>query len=166
MLPKGGASLAKVLNGSVVMIRQLKSQADRQMVSDIWLASAPKALAYLPRHQWQQELCWLNEQLLAQSEAWLYDDGRVRGFVLLSRDGLNHLCVDPDAERRGIGRALLSFAQSRRHPLRLSAPCQHKDAIAFFRHQGFKPVSEQLDGRTGQWQLLMIHSTSQGYFQR
>ncbi|WKE65194.1 GNAT family N-acetyltransferase [Gallaecimonas kandeliae] len=111
----------------------------------------------------EQELCWLSEGVLPQGEAWIFDDGEVRGAMLLGENQLYGFCVAPGARGRGIGSALLAFAQVQRDLLRL-CPYVQQQGIAFLRRRGFRTIAKQLDERSGRPRLMMVAAPSQGYF--
>jgi GNAT superfamily N-acetyltransferase len=53
--------------------------------------------------------------VLEEDGAWVFEeDGRVLGFAVLDAEGLHHLYVAPDAQRRGIGSALFRCARAAR----------------------------------------------------
>ena len=73
--------------------------------------------------------------------------GRIDGFVCLEGESLQALFVAPDAQRRGIGRALVAAAQEhalglKRVHLRVAASLT---AVGFYEHLGFE---QQGRGRT------------------
>jgi len=65
-------------------------------------------------------------------------DGEVAGFLALGDDMVEHLYVRPDAQRTGIGSALLAAAKARRPAgLRLWVFQRNEGARAFYAGHGF-----------------------------
>jgi GNAT superfamily N-acetyltransferase len=68
-------------------------------------------------------------------------EGHVVAFVALGDELVEHLYVRPDAQRAGIGSALLEAAKGRRpHGLRLWTFERNQDARAFYARHGFTEV--------------------------
>jgi GNAT superfamily N-acetyltransferase len=75
------------------------------------------------------------------------DDGNVLGFVALDGDEVDHLYIRPDAQRRGLGSALLDAAKARRPAgLALWAFQRNAPALAFYARHGFTEL-HRTDGR-------------------
>ena len=70
-------------------------------------------MTYLPVvHSHEDHLEWFGERLVDR-EGWVWDDGEVRGYMLLGEDELMHLYLDVGWTGRGIGTSLLELAMSR-----------------------------------------------------
>ena len=83
--------------------------------------------------------------ILEQQEVWLAlecEGGRILGFLALSPDFIEYLYVDPQAQRRGVGRALLLFAQER-SPRQLCLYTHQRNLRArrFYEGHGFRAVA-------------------------
>jgi GNAT superfamily N-acetyltransferase len=75
---------------------------------------ASRAMTYLPVvHTLDEHRAWLGKRV-SDTEAWVWDDGGVRGYMLLGADELMHLYLDPGHTGRGIGAELLEHAKARR----------------------------------------------------
>jgi GNAT superfamily N-acetyltransferase len=73
-------------------------------------------------------------------------DGQPIAFIAVEDDLVAHLYVRPDAQRAGIGSALLEAAKARRpNGLRLWVFQRNQDARAFYARHGFAEV-ERTDG--------------------
>jgi ribosomal protein S18 acetylase RimI-like enzyme len=73
--------------------------------------------------------------------SWRRADGRVVGFAALDGELLGHLYVHPDAQRQGIGSALLVRAKEvRPDGLRLWVFQRNTGARAFYERYGFRVV--------------------------
>lgn len=89
--------------------------ADADAVAAVFTRSF-RTLDFLPRlHTAEEDRGFIRDVVLAEREVWVADDGgRVAGFAALARDVLTHLYVDPDAQGRGVGSALLERVKGER----------------------------------------------------
>jgi GNAT superfamily N-acetyltransferase len=88
-----------------------------------------------------------NERILPRSEAWVVEaDGCVVGYAALDGDMLDAIYVEPDAQGRGLGTALLERAkQLRPDGLRLWVFQKNEAARRLYERHGFRLV-ELTDG--------------------
>ena len=75
---------------------------------------------------------------------WVYDDGAVKGFMLVQEDELVKLFVEPVLHSRGIGTALLRYAVDVLQARYLWALEKNERAIAFYQRQGFRKTSDRM----------------------
>jgi ribosomal protein S18 acetylase RimI-like enzyme len=104
-------------------------------------------LTFLPAlHTAEEDLAYFGE-VVAEQEVWLWEeDGRVLGFAALDATTLNHIYVEPDAHRRGVGSALFAHAQARRPAgFRLWVFQRNENARRFYERRGMRVV-ELTDG--------------------
>jgi GNAT superfamily N-acetyltransferase len=88
---------------------------DGDAVAAVFVASFT-TLTFLPRLHTDDELrTFIRDVVLPEQEVWVAaDDGDIVGFVAMTDERLEHLYVDPRAQKRGIGSALLAQAKLRR----------------------------------------------------
>lgn len=81
---------------------------------------------------------------MAEQEVWVAEEGGlVVGFVALSDDLLDHIYVQPDAQGRGLGGALLDTAKRRRPDgFALWVFQQNEGARRFYERHGLRLVRE------------------------
>ena len=71
-------------------------------------------LDFLPvLHTLDEHRQWFARQL-TEHEGWVWDDGGVRGFIVLTENELMYIYLDAGWTGRGIGTALLDHAKRRR----------------------------------------------------
>ena len=71
-------------------------------------------MTYLPVvHTHEENVAWFGARL-GDCEGWVWDDGIVGGYMLLSDDELMHLYLDVGRTGHGIGTTLLEHAKARR----------------------------------------------------
>ena len=101
-------------------------------------------LTFLPTLHTPEEDRAFFAGVLADGEVWAWDeDGRILGFSALRARELTHLYVEPEAQGRGIGRALLEHAKARRPDgLELWLFQQNAGARRLYDRQGFVLVRE------------------------
>ena len=75
---------------------------------------------------------------------WVYDDGAVKGFMLVQEDELVKLFVEPVLHSRGIGTALLRYAVDVLQARYLWALEKNERAIAFYQRHGFRKTSDRM----------------------
>lgn len=97
-------------------------------------------------HTLEEGLAFHRDTVIASGDAWgLFDGERLIGFIALLPGWIDHLYVEPDLHRRGIGSALVGFAQSRQSELRLYTFQSNTNARAFYERHGFC-IEELTDG--------------------
>ena len=98
-------------------------------------------MTYLPRIA-DEDRPRLGGWLVDRHEVWVAEeDGAVAGYMGLRDDELSHLYVDPGAQNRGLGAALLAHAK-RLRPERLELWVFQKNegARRFYERHGFRLV--------------------------
>lgn len=80
----------------------------------------------------------------ALRNTYVYDDGVVKGIILLNGSLIDKLYVEPQFQGQGIGAALLQFAVSQLHADHLWALEYNHRGIAFYRRNGFELTGERI----------------------
>ncbi|MBR2719318.1 MAG: GNAT family N-acetyltransferase [Clostridia bacterium] len=75
---------------------------------------------------------------------WVYDDGVIRGLVIIHGDEVKRLFVEPSFQGRGIGAALLRYAVEQHHATHLWALEKNVRAIRFYERHGFRVTGEKV----------------------
>ena len=131
----------------MTMIRRATA-ADADAIANV-LTAARAAQPWFPRlHSPDETLWFVRERLLPKNDAWVVEEnGRVVAFAAIRDDVLGHLFVHPDAQRSGIGTALLEHTQ-RLLPAGYSLwTHQASEARIFYEARGLVAV-EFTDGAT------------------
>ncbi|MEU5873431.1 GNAT family N-acetyltransferase [Glycomyces sp. NPDC047369] len=115
--------------------------ADAGDVSRIFWA-ARSGMPYLPAlYTREQTDWWVREVMVPQSEVLVAEHRGVPvGFAALDGDLLGHLYIEPGAQGRGIGEALLERAKRRRRSLDLRVFAANTGARDFYARHGFAEV--------------------------
>lgn len=110
------------------------------MISKLFVRARDE-MTYLPRIP-DEVRPLLGGLFLERTELWVVEkEGRVVGFAGVSDSELTHLYIDPSAQNRGLGRALLDHVKSLR-PERLELWVFQKNVAArrFYERHGFELV--------------------------
>lgn len=86
------------------------------------------------------------DDVMKNDELWgVFDEATLCGFVALIPGWIDHLYVDPELHRRGIGSRLVKFAQAQQPELRLYTFQSNAPARALYELHGFI-IEEMTDG--------------------
>jgi len=120
---------------------------DAAAVASIWLASFAATYRFPPAHTADEVRDWVAEVLLPGTETWVVEEGdQPVGFISLDDRSIDQLYVLPEWTGRGIGSALVRFAQDRRPDgLELWTFQANAGARRFYERHGFHAV-ELTDG--------------------
>ena len=113
---------------------------DAAAISDVFVRARDE-MAYLPRIA-AEVRPRLGGWFLERAELWVAEeDGRVVAFAGLEGSELSHLYVDPGAQGRGVGSALLDRAKSLRpEGIELWVFQKNDGARRFYERHGFRLV--------------------------
>jgi RimJ/RimL family protein N-acetyltransferase len=117
---------------------------DAAAVCDVFLAARRRALPWLPElHTPASTLRYIADEVLPSARVWIAEaDGTLVGFLALRGDLIEHLYVDAEHWRRGIGRALLGTAiEHGPARLRLFVFERNEAARRFYEVLGFRAVA-------------------------
>jgi ribosomal protein S18 acetylase RimI-like enzyme len=126
-----------------------------QQIASVWLASRRASFPAIPApvHADDDVRRWMCDEVLPTQEVWVAEvDGRIAGMLVLPVGGrwVDQLYVDPEHQRRGVGRALLDRAKSQSPDgLDLWTFETNAGARRFYERHGFVLV-ESSDGRSNE----------------
>ncbi|MCA1296863.1 GNAT family N-acetyltransferase [Stappia indica] len=117
---------------------------DTDCLSEIWYRASLKAHPFLGKELLQDQRKQIEEIYLPQAEIWVATiSQRPVGFIGLLDSFIGGLFVDPAEQRGGIGRALVAHGLGLKQELTLEVYAQNTEAVAFYRHLGFREVSRR-----------------------
>ena len=89
-------------------------------------------------------------------DIWVYDDGVVKGFIMVAEGEIKKLFVEPVLQESGIGGSLLKYAVNRQKGRYLWALEKNTRAISFYARHGFRLTDKRKpeDG-TNEFLVLM-----------
>ena len=141
------------------MIRKFEN-LDLDAVMQIWLQANLDAHAFIPASFWEANFEMVRD-LLSQAELYVHeneDTRQIDGFIGLTENHIEGIFVAKAARSKGIGKALLGYAKSRRPRLDLSVYQKNERALAFYRREQFTVQSEGIDEDTNEAELQMLWS--------
>jgi GNAT superfamily N-acetyltransferase len=123
---------------------------DAAAVADVLIRSRQAAAGSIPPsvHSEAEVRGWVSTVVIPEREVWLAEDadGRSLGVLVLERDWVDQLYVDPDFTGMGLGTRLIEVAKSRRPTgLQLWTFASNIGAQRFYRRHGFTEA-ERTDG--------------------
>ena len=139
------------------MIRKFETQ-DLDAVMQIWLQANLDAHAFIPASFWEAHFEMVRD-MLPQAELYVHegeDTQQIDGFIGLTENHIEGIFVAKAARSKGIGKALLDYAKSRRPRLDLSVYQKNERALAFYRREQFAVHSEGIDGDTNEAEIQML----------
>ena len=123
------------------IIREYQAE-DFDAVTVLWRVSREKSLPEFQLekgHFFYEDRNYFQNYVLKSNRVWVVElEDRPVGFMAMNSDFIDQLYIDPDFQRRGIGRSLLEFAreQSPAH-LWLYTLQVNVNARAFYEKNGF-----------------------------
>ena len=139
------------------MIRKFEN-LDLDAVMQIWLQANLDAHAFIPASFWTEHFEMVRD-LLLQAELYVHegeDTRQIDGFIGLTENHIEGIFVAKSARSKGIGRALLEYAKSRKPRLTLSVYQKNERALAFYRREQFAIHSEGIDEDTNEAEIQML----------
>lgn len=139
------------------MIRKFESR-DLDAVMQIWLHSNLDAHAFIAASFWAEHFEMVRD-LLPQAELYVHENEATRqidGFIGLTENHIEGIFVAKAARSKGIGKALLEYAKSRKPCLTLSVYQKNQRALAFYRREQFIVQSEGIDEDTNEADIQML----------
>ena len=115
------------------MIRKFETQ-DLGTVMQIWLHANLNAHAFIAASFWTEHFEMVRD-LLPQAELYVHEDAGTRqidGFIGLTENHIEGIFVAKAARSKGIGKALLKYAKSRKPRLTLGVYQKNERALAFY----------------------------------
>ena len=126
----------------------------------IWLHGNLDAHAFIAASFWTEHFEMVRD-LLPQAELYVHENentGQIDGFIGLTENHIEGIFVAKAARSKGIGKALLEYAKSRKPCLTLSAYQKNQRALAFYQREQFTVQSEGIDEDTNEAELQMLWS--------
>ena len=143
------------------MIRKFETR-DLDTVMQIWLHGNLDAHAFIAASFWTEHFEMVRD-LLPQAELYVHeneDTRQIDGFIGLTENHIEGVFVAKAARSKGIGKALLEYAKSRKPCLTLGVYQKNERALAFYQREQFVVHSEGIDEDTNEAEIQM-HWTRQ-----
>ena len=136
------------------MIRKFEKN-DINPVMQIWKNENIKAHKFISKEYWENNYNYVKE-ILPNAEIYVYilNEGIV-GFIGLNENYIESIFVDTSTQRHGVGTSLLNKAKENRNDLTLSVYKKNRNAINFYKKNGFVVTSENIDSDTDEVEYTM-----------
>jgi len=96
-------------------IRPYKSD-DFAVVTSLWRRAREQAFPEFQHrkgHTFEEDQAYFRDVILVNNDVWVAEvDGEPVAFMAIAGDFIDQLYVDPEHQRRGLGKALLDYARS------------------------------------------------------
>jgi len=133
---------------------------DADEVAALFARSRALALPFLPVLHTAEEDRALFSRLIAGGGVTLACEAhRLLGFMVESDGWVEHLYLDPDFHRQGIGGRLLAAAQARQDELSLWCFAQNAAALAFYGRHGFAEMRRTAGDNEERLPDVLLHWT-------
>lgn len=139
------------------MIRKFETR-DLDAVTQIWLHGNLDAHAFISASFWTEHFEMVRD-MLPQAELYVHEDKDIQqidGFIGLTENHIEGIFVAESARSKGVGRALLEYAKSRKPCLTLSVYQKNERALAFYQREQFTVQSEGIDEDTNEEEIQML----------
>ena len=139
------------------MIRKFESR-DLDAVMQIWLHGNLDAHVFIPASFWKAHFEMVRD-MLPQAELYVHENEATRqidGFIGLTENHIEGIFVAKAARSKGIGKALLKYAKSRKPRLTLGVYQKNERALAFYQREQFVVHSEGIDEDTNEAEIQML----------
>lgn len=136
------------------MIRKFK-KSDINDVMQIWENENIKAHKFISKEYWESNYNFVKESL-PKAEIYVYIiKEKIVGFVGLDNNYIEGIFVDTNNQCNGIGTSLLNKVKESRNSLTLSVYKKNKNAISFYKKNGFVITNENMDNNTKEIEYTM-----------
>ncbi|UYY66073.1 acetyltransferase [Serratia marcescens] len=134
-----------------------RAAEDNAQLADIWLRSVRATHHFLTEDNIAQLFPLVLNDYLPAVNVWVAEDrpGHPCGFIGLNGNKVEMLFIDADQRGQGVGKALLTHAETLHDELQLDVNEQNPQASGFYRHYGFVITGRlPLDGQGNPFPLL------------
>ncbi len=136
------------------MIRRFNKN-DINDVMQIWENENIKAHKFISKEYWESNYNFVKESL-PKAEIYVYIiKEKIVGFVGLDNNYIEGIFVDTNNQCNGIGTSLLNKVKESRNSLTLSVYKKNKNAISFYKKNGFVITNENMDNNTKEIEYTM-----------
>ena len=134
------------MNDSPKLNIRRANQSDIAEIAHLFRRVRQACLPYLPDlHTPDEDLWFFREKMFRECDVWLAERDGLVGFCGYRTGWVDHLYLQPNVHRRGIGTQLLAHAKAGQSELRLWVFQRNRPAIHFYLANGFRLV-EETDG--------------------
>ncbi|MDD4721724.1 MAG: N-acetyltransferase [Acidaminococcaceae bacterium] len=133
------------------MIR-LAQKKENQILTRLWLKTTTLSHPFIPMNFWRRRAKAIEDNFLPQSVTYVDEEaGEIIGFISFMRKGfIGGLFVAKEQQRKGIGTLFINHAKKNFTSLELDVYVKNKQALAFYKKQGFSSTMVHMGEKTGE----------------
>ena len=136
------------------MIRNFEKN-DIEDIIKIWKNENINAHKYIPREYWENNYNYVKE-ILPNAEIYVYIiEEEIVGFIGMNKNYIEGIFVNENNQGLGIGTSLINKAKENRDSLTLCVYKKNKNAISFYKKNGFAIENESIDKNTNEIEYIM-----------
>lgn len=136
-------------------IRKLENN-DIVEVVELWYETSIKAHDFISPDYWKENKEAMGTIYLPNSETYLaIKEGNIIGFIAMAENYLAAIFVKNNMQGNGVGKNLLNYIKERRETIQLKVYKKNYNSVNFYKRQGFKILSENMEEVTNEVELLM-----------
>lgn len=141
------------------MIR-LMIDEDMDAVMDVWLKTNISAHDFIPENYWIGNYHAVKGEYLPAAENYVYiENNEIKAFIsVITKSFIGALFVSSDVQGKGIGGKLLEYCKDLYSKLDVAVYLDNKQAIDFYKKQGFSFKKEQTNKDSGHIEVIMTWS--------
>ena len=136
---------------------QKVSKQDYQQLVDLWEKASRKSHSFLDENEITLDKSRLITDYFPTMALYKIEkEERIVAFIGLCQEWIEMLFVDPDYQKKGIGKKLVSFACQGKPLVRVDSYEKNEDASAFYQKMGFH-ASAKSEIEAGGKKLTVMH---------
>ncbi len=129
---------------------------DFSVLSEIWLEASFIAHHFIPETYWKENKLKMQNIYLPMSEVYLAEHNlHTYGFIALLDTQIAAIFVSPQYQGKGVGTALIQYAQAIRTELELNVYQENPKSVQFYKTLGFEIIKAGIDLETNSKDFLM-----------
>lgn len=137
------------------MIRKFEKN-DIDAVMQIWKNENIKAHEFISKEYWNNNYNYV-KAILPNAEIYVYVlNETILGFVGLNNNYIEGIFVDTNSQCKGIGTSLLNKVKENKDNLTLCVYKKNRNAINFYKKNGFIILRENIDRDTDEIEYIML----------
>lgn len=129
---------------------------DIMEVVELWYETSIQSHDFISPNYWENNKDAMATIYLPNSETYVaIKSDNIVGFIAMTENYLAAIFVKNNMKRNGIGKNLLNYIKERRKTIQLKVYKKNINSISFYKTQGFKVISEELEEITNELELEM-----------
>lgn len=126
-------------------------------IMEIWLNASLEAHDFIDKQYWIDKYEEIKNEYIPNSETFVYkENNEIKGFIsIINKSFIGALFIENKCQGQGIGSKLINYVISKFNELNLTVYKDNLNAVKFYKKNGFKIISEDLDEDTNKVEFIM-----------